>query len=152
MKPKEFIESVLINEMKDVVFRHPYLSFLLISVGVEFLGKCLLTDHQDWNDIRPEKAFEEGAGLLYKIDSRYKELNLRDELRNGFAHTFIPKSKIALSEVRSGAKNFQIHSSGKTVLVVEEFYRDFVVACREVINTGFSKEDKMNKEILYIGP
>lgn len=38
MKPKKFIESVLINEMKDVVFRHPYLSFLLISVGVEFLG------------------------------------------------------------------------------------------------------------------
>lgn len=110
-----------------------------------------MTDHQDWNNIRPEKAFEAGAELLYKIDSKYKELNLRDELRNGFAHTFIPKSKIALSEVRSGAKNFQIHGSGKTVLVVEEFYRDFVIACREVINYEFLKEDKMNRDILYIG-
>jgi hypothetical protein len=37
MKPKEFIEAVLINEMKDIVNKHPSLSFLLISVGIEFL-------------------------------------------------------------------------------------------------------------------
>ncbi len=75
MKPKEFIEVVLVNEMKDVVNRHPYLSFLLISVGIEFLGKCLLINHQNWNLIKANKAFEKGVESLYKIDKRYKELN-----------------------------------------------------------------------------
>jgi hypothetical protein len=151
MKPKEFIDGVLINEMKDIVNKHPYFSFLLISVGIEFLGKCLLTNHQNWNAIRANKAFTKGVEMLHKIDERYKELNLKDELRDGFAHTFLPKSKIALSEIRAGAKNFQIHGSGKTVLVAEEFYRDFVIACREVINAEFPENDKMNKEFLYIG-
>lgn len=151
MKPKEFIAGVLINEIKDVVDRHPYLSFLLIAVGIEFLGKCLLTDKQNWNDINPDTAFKKGMELMCKIEPQYSKHDLKGELRNGFAHTFLPKSKIALSEIKHGARNFQLNSSGQTVLVAEIFYRDFVIACQTIIHQKFPSEDKMNKEFIYVG-
>jgi len=151
MKPKEFIEHVLINEIKDVVDRHPYLSFLLISVGIEFLGKCLLVEKQNWNKIKPEKAFNKGLELMCNVDPEYSTINLKDELRNGLAHTFMPKSKIALSEIKHGARNFQKNNSGQTILVAEIFYRDFVKACRLIIEQEFPIEDKINKDFLYVG-
>jgi hypothetical protein len=151
MKPKEFIENVLINEIKDVVDRHAYLSFLLIAVGIEFLGKCLLIEKPNWNDIKPDAAFKKGMELICEIEPEYSKHNLKDELRNGFAHTLSPKSKIALSEIKHGAKNFQNNNSGQTILVAEIFYRDFVIACRHIIEKEFPKEDKMNKDFLYVG-
>lgn len=151
MKPKEFIKNVLINEIKDIVDNHPYLSFLLIAVGVEFLGKCLMTDKQDWHLIKPDAAFKKGMELMCEVDSEYSKHNLKDELRNGFAHTFLPKSKIALSEIKHGAKNFQQNRSGQTIIVAEIFYQDFVIACEHIIQKEFGQEDKMNKDFLYIG-
>jgi hypothetical protein len=47
MKPKEFIEVVLINELGEIVSHKPYISFALMAVGLEFLGKCIDTDEQD---------------------------------------------------------------------------------------------------------
>lgn len=151
MMPKDFIQSVLITEIKDVVDRHPYLSFLLICVGIEFLGKCHLIDsnYQDWNNINADKAFKKGAELIAEIDPRYEVIDLKNELRNGFAHTFLPKSKIALSEIRHGARNFQVQN-GQTIIVAEEFYRDFVIACKLTIEKPFPIDDKMNKEFLSI--
>ena len=76
-------------------------------------------------------------------------MNLK-ELRNGFAHTLIPK-KVLLSEVKHGTKHFDKDSSGKVVLVAEIFYRDFVIACQKILETEFGLEDKMNKDILKVG-
>lgn len=151
MNPKEFIRNVLISEIKDILNHHPYLSFALIAIGIEFIGKCMLTEYQDWNKIKPDKAFKKGYDMLIKVDMRYKNIDLKDELRNGFAHTFSPKSKIVLSEVKHGAKNFNQNSQGRIILVAEEFYRDFVLICHEVLKTEFDDKDKMNKGFLRIG-
>lgn len=151
MKPKEFIQNVLIDEMKDIVFRHAYLSFALISVGIEFIGKCALTECDHW-DIKPEekfKPFDKGVELMTNVDKRYADLNLKDQLRNGFAHTLLPKSKILLSEIHHGAKHFEKYED-KTVLVIEILYRDFVIACHEILKSKFDENDKMNKEFLTI--
>ena len=149
MKPKVFIEDVIIPEFRDIVFRHPYLSFAMISIGIEFLGKCMLVEKKTWY-IKPEIAFKKGKELLSSIDSNYLTVNLWD-LRNGFAHTLLPQ-KVLLSEVRHGIKHFDKDSSGKVVLVAEIFYRDFVIACQKVLETEFGLEDKMNKDILKVGP
>lgn len=149
--PKEFIQGVLINEMSDIVERHPYLAFALIAIGIEFLGKCHLTEHQDWNRIKPEKAFNKGLELLIEDEPTYRTLNLKNELRDGFAHTLLPKSKIALSEVRHGAIHFSQNSQGKTILVIEIFYRDFVQACQKILATKFPDNDKMNQQFIRIG-
>lgn len=151
MNPKEFIRNVLIAEIKDVLNHHAYLSFALISLGIEFIGKCMLTNFQDWDRIKPDKAFKKGYEMLIEVDERYQSIDLKNELRNGFAHTFLPKSKIALSEVKHGAKNFDKNSQGRTILVAEEFFRDFVLICQEVLETEFDEMDKMNKGFLRIG-
>ncbi len=85
------------------------------------------------------------------MDKRYKSIDLRGELRNGFAHTFIPKGKIVLSEVKNGDKNFTKNSLDQYILVAEEFYRDFVIACKIVQEKSYPEDNKMNKPLLRIG-
>jgi hypothetical protein len=148
MYPKEFIQHVLINEIGDIAKTHPYLSFTLIAIGIEFLGKCL-SDGQDWHKINSNRAFERDLALLAKEEPIYSQLNLRNELRNGFAHGLLPKSKLALSEVKNGDQHFS-EKDGKTVLVAEIFYRDFVVACKRILDQGFKAQDKMNIQLLKI--
>ena len=150
---KEFIKLYLIDEVKDIVFRHPYLSFVLMAVGIEFLGKCTWTDQKEW-DVKPEdnnKAFEKGLNLMIEIDQRYAGLDLKNQLRNGFAHTLLPKSEISLSEVNAGDEHFGKDFRGRTILVAEIFYRDFVIACKKVLNMQFSESDKMNKPFMEVG-
>jgi hypothetical protein len=121
MYPKEFIENVLINEMRDIVERHAFMSFLLISVGIEFLGKCLLTEHHNWHDIKPETAFNKGKELMATINPEYGNIDLKN-LRNGFTHTFLPKNQISLSERKHGAIHFSKTIHGGVILVAEDFY------------------------------
>lgn len=151
MYPKDFIKHVLINEYKDIVDRHAYLSFTLIAIGIEFLGKCMLSQHKDWNRISPDKAFNEGLKLLVAVDKKYGQLSLKNELRNGLAHTLMPKSKIVFSETKNGAIHFGLNSLNQTVLVAEIFYRDFVIACNMVLARQFPQTDKMNKLFMRVG-
>lgn len=150
MLPKEFIQVVLIDECKDIVERHAYISFAVIAIGIEFLGKCMLVNHKYWNDIKPEKAFNEGLKLLVKVDSRYGHLNLKRELRDGLAHTLLPKSKIDLVDSKHNLKHFGVNKYNQTVLVAEEFYSDFVKACKIVIEYEFAIGDKMNSDFLRL--
>jgi len=152
MMPKEFIQGVLINELHDIVKRHPYIAFSIIAIGIEFIGKCLMSTHQDWHNIPPDKAFDRGLSLMIEEEPAYLDLELRNELRNGFAHTLLPKSKIALSESKNGAKHFSLNSEGKTILVIEIFFRDFVKACQQVIKKDFPTNDKMSKVFIRVGP
>lgn len=38
---KEHIQNYWINEVSDLVRNHAFMSFGIIGVGIEFLGKCL---------------------------------------------------------------------------------------------------------------
>jgi hypothetical protein len=149
--PKEFIQEVLIDEYKDIVDRHTYIAFSLIAIGIEFLGKCMLTQYQDWHNIPADKAFNRGLDLMILDNITYGTLNLKDELRNGFVHTLSPKLNIALSEVRHGALHFSTTNEGKTILVIEIFYRDFVIACKRVLAENFPETDKMNIPFIGVG-
>ena len=150
--PKDFIRNVLIEELKDIVFKHAYLSFALIAVGIEYIGKCNMTTRQDWHNINPSNAFDEGLNLLSSNDQRYADenLNLKDSLRNGFAHTLSPKSKIGLSEIKHGTEHFKPASDGKITMVVEYLFADFVKVCNIILDKEFPENDKMNKPILEI--
>ncbi len=64
MLPKDFIQMVLIEGIGDVVKRHPYISFALVAIGIEFLGKCLLIEKNEWHNINASKAYESGAELM----------------------------------------------------------------------------------------
>lgn len=150
MYPKEFIKLALIDAFKEISERHPYISFGLICLGIELIGKCNLTNCPNWHDIKPDKAFKSGVELMTSIDSRYADIELKDELRNGFAHTLLPKSKILLGESKNGVVHFSKSDKGQVILVSETFYQDFAKACQKVIDKEFPPEDKMNKPFLHI--
>lgn len=76
---------------------------------------------------------------------------MKSRLRDGFAHTLLPKIGISMSEEKHGEEHFSINSRGKTVLVVEAFYKDFVKCCEIVLAKDFTVADKMNKSFLNIG-
>jgi len=50
LKPKEFIKSVLIDELGTMSVSYPYFAFVFMGIGIEFLGKCLATTRNDWNE------------------------------------------------------------------------------------------------------
>ena len=156
MYPKEFIKKVLIDEMQDVVAKHPYLAFVLICSGIEFLGKCIDTQTQNWNKHKTKgKQFKSSINKLFP--SKYREHSdlLYKQLRNGLVHSLTPKSRIGLF-----SKNDEIYykifnekhpifdeDKNRLKIGIEYFYNDFVEACKKVLVMEFS-EDKMDKPLL----
>ena len=160
--PKNFINQVLINEMQDIVIKHPYLAFLLICSGIEFLGKCIDKNNQHWDwDSKYQKAnppFDNAIKELFpkKYSLLLKKYSLRDQLRNGMIHILAPKSKIGLTQLKHDKngeiimKNHPFEQNGRLLLVIEYFYIDFVDACKKVLRMKFDSNDKMNKPFLSI--
>lgn len=153
MNPKEFINQVFIKELCRIKDNHPYIAFAIMAVGIEFLGKCLDTVNQDWNTARKSQYhFELAINKLnsLKIYRQYLvSYQLWDSLRNGFAHSFVPKATLSLSSKNETSHLFQ--NGSKINLKCEDFYSDFKNACSEIIKMDFSDpNDKMNKDLLSV--
>lgn len=117
---REFIEEYLIGHIGKIKEGYPYFAFLLMAVGIEFLGKCL-NEFEDWDDYKftkPSDNFDEG--LKVPSLNKYQNKNLYYELRCGLAHSFLTNNGLKLSD-KDGVVN------------CEEFYKDFESACREVL-------------------
>lgn len=156
---KEYIRQVLIGEIGDVVNHHKWLSFGLITAGIEFLGKCL-----DVADLDMHKEGFSGRDFRKAVDqlfpAEYKQYNdlentktftydLYTELRCGLNHSTLPKAKIALSErvhhkqlyisvdkslsAEIYAKKHLTVNGGVLILIAEDFFEDFKNACESVI-------------------
>lgn len=158
--PKDFIGEVLIVEISDIVHKHPYLAFLLICSGIEFLGKCSDVKLKKWDcKYNNGEHFKKGLSFFPKW---YRENKMKgfllDQLRNGLVHLFTPKSGVDL--ISKNDKIFlKIHYKDNIILkskrnrnyiVVEYLFFDFVEACKEVLKIKFSKRDKMNKQLLIV--
>jgi hypothetical protein len=154
MTPKQFIKQVFINELNKIKDSNPYIAFAIMAIGIEFLGKCLDTDNQNWNTPRKSKYhFELAIKKLSSLKIYKQYLNnyaLWNSLRNGFAHSFVPKNTLSLSSKNERA-HLSKHNNGLTInLKCEDFYEDFKNACSEVIQKEFKNEDKMNKNLLSL--
>lgn len=160
--PKDFIRQVLIDELQDIVVKHPYLAFLLICAGIEFLGKCIDNNQQKWDwDFKYQQKnppFDKAIKKLFskKYQKALAKYKLRDQLRNGLTHILAPKSKIGLTQIKHDKNgeitinNHPFEQDGKLILVIEYFYIDFVDACKKVLSMNFKKDDKMNKPFLNV--
>lgn len=143
MNQKEYIQNVLIDEIGDIVSRHAFLSFGLITSGIELLG--ILIDEKN-NFFQKDKSGERFRAAIDKLFPReysvYNDIgntkrlkyDLYSELRCGLNHGTIPKTTIGLSERKYGEKHLSIRKDGLLVLVVENFYDDFRTACHKVID------------------
>jgi hypothetical protein len=152
LKPKDFIQSVLIDELGTMINSHPYISFIIMGIGIEFLGKAIDTSLNDWNVRgRSQHDFENAIKTIPAL-KRYEPYlatyTLYDSLRCGLAHSIAPKNKVTLSSKEEQAH--LVKSAGQINLKVEDFYQDFELACKHVINQPYPASDKMEKDFLYV--
>ncbi len=152
LKPKDFIKSVLISEFGSMIDEHPYISFIVMGIGIEFLGKCINSTLSDWNvSGRSKKDFENAIKTipsLQKYESILTTHDLYGSFRCGLAHAVSPKIKITLSS--KNEKGHMVEESGRLNLKVENFYGDFKSACEYVINNSYPSNDKMNGDFLEV--
>ncbi len=158
MYPKQFIQQVFITEFEKLTETNPYITFALMGIGIEFLGKCLDVNQKDWNKGGSEKNFNKAIDTLnsfkkYRTPIRVK-YKLWDSLRNGFAHSFVPKKHLGLSSKNEMKHMIEYEQNGtpKINLRCEDLYVDFKGACIEVINKDFTIHinNKMNRQLLSV--
>lgn len=166
--PKEFISIVFINELKELVElnKYPYQCFILISTGIEFLGKCINNNLKSWEQTAPnikKRTSKKGFGVkenflmaINNLDSfnKYldycgdeKEFDLYKYFRCGFAHSYKPEGKISVARERG--VHLKIFKNN-LIIGLPEFAEDFFDACNEVIEKDFPPTDKMNQVYLYV--
>lgn len=156
MYPKQFIQTVLITELESVVKTSPWLGFICISSGIEFLGKCIDTDYpSDWN--QPGRSRPNFKDAIEKLNAltKYRPLltrpnfDLYSEFRCGLVHACAPKDNISLSH-GTEEKPTILGQTGEINFNADELYEDFKSACEEVINMNFAQPNKMNEAKIYI--
>lgn len=151
--PKDYIKEVLINEIKDITEKHPYLSFGVICSGVEYLGICL-DDGSGWTDTRKSSRHFKDA-IVELFPAHYTPLKdaLYSSLRCGLIHSQLPGG-YSLTEARkdkTGNLNYADHLiKDSQVIVIEYFYDDFKNACEKIIAQQFSLNSKMSKPFLNV--
>ena len=119
---RKFIEDYLITQIGEIKQGYPYFAFLLISAGIEFLGKC--QNYYDWDDsskIRPNVNFN--YGLKIGPLKKYANMDLFNKLRNGLAHALLIKQGINVSQ-----------GDYPNALNSDTLYADFKEACESVLN------------------
>lgn len=117
---REFIQNYLIDQIGDIKDRHPYFAFLLMAVGIEFLGRCQSTNA--WNDRhKPSDYFNDGLAVPPLCQYAKKYPDLYRKLRCGLAHAYRPDG-IILS-----------NKEGVSDISCDDFYADFVAACRNIL-------------------
>ena len=157
MNPKDFINTVFVHETGDLANSHHYIAFMVMGMGIEFLGRCLDSAAEEWHEeMVSRKRFEEAVNKLKALE-KYRELigkntpfDLYGSLRCGLVHSGAPKYEITLSS--KGEMGHMVkHTDGNRInLRCEDFYVDFKQACEEVINHNFPDKDKMNKSFLSV--
>lgn len=129
---REFIQETLIKEFADIVNgekEHNYISFLLISCGIEFLGKCMAPVGTDWHHRASEQYFKQGVSLF---PDPYKQQDIDDVLyhglRCGICHALLPKNELIVSSTEEQDLN-----GNPLHLNIHTFYNDFKQACTTLL-------------------
>lgn len=156
--PREFIYKIYIENLGQIVDKgYFYISFGLIGIGIEFLGKCIRTKQNPvWET--PNQGRQNFEAAITELMVNYKpyvgansQYDFADNLRNGMAHAFRPKGKLELTfrkEAKEhGWEHGKINQLGRLVICCEDLYEDFRNACNQVIrrveNQEFPSGDKI---------
>jgi len=133
MSLKEVGDSFFNEDMENFIKRQPYMSFVILSGMIEFLGKCFSrrNDFQESNhskgdyydvinnleSLQKYKIFNEG-------DEKEKRNHMYKELRCGMVHALLPKTKIKLTSTDNELRNYTIGA--------RELYSDIKNAWEEI--------------------
>jgi hypothetical protein len=164
LKISEFIDQVLIDELCGLVDSNisPYLCFILLSIGIEFIGtfwesiKYKNTKIKyEQNDDRHKKRYIYAMELFPKRRGRQyvgKGADLYKYLRCGMAHVLLSDPIFRLTTQSESPTVEHLKKKGSiTYLVLEPFTRDFVSACNKLINEFKEPKNKyLDKNVLEI--
>lgn len=132
MNVQDFIKQLYIKEIGEIKNEHPYMAYMVIGAGIEFLGKVLeQTSRNDWfaehhSSVDFKKAVSDLQGL--KKYEKIKDV-LYTHLRCGLLHSSVPKADLKL-----GDKNAEEEiSTPPYILNIDAFYEAFKNACNDVI-------------------
>jgi len=153
MTAKQFIETFFIAQVGEVVDTIPYMAFVVMGIGIEYLGKCL-TKEKLQDEEKSRERFEDAISTIPAL-SKYKpftgkgnKFDLYSSLRCGLAHAAAPKYPIKLSSKNEEA-HLTIHDNGNRLnLRCEDFYDDFKRACEEVIQMPDPIMSKLSRPFL----
>lgn len=151
LNAKQFIQTVFIDELGCLVDSKPYHSFMLMSIGIEFLGKCIDKNLVHWNERASLKYFKNAISKipsLKKYECYLKSYNFYNSFRSGLVHAGAPTFSITLSS-KNQTEHLVIQNE-RLNLKVEDFYADFKMACEFVINENYSNDNKMVNSFLKI--
>lgn len=142
MTAKDFIKKELIDGIGAIVKDHPYIACIVMSCGIEFLGKCMDTN-SPWDNNNPNKYFSDAIDALFpdSYKTTFQRKDLYSSLRCCLIHRFSPKENIALSNGGQHLQEISINGVNRIVINCAQLYEDFKKACNTVI-----KDSKYNQK------
>ncbi len=131
---KDFIEEYLIKQIGEIKDSYPYLACILMSVGLELLGKSI--NHRPWTESGYSRTdFNTAIRELPK----YASLDLYDNLRCNMAHSMRVDSIILTNNAGKYAD-----------LPVSDFYADFRKLCLRVAGGEFPNQTSPSEEFFRV--
>ena len=139
------IEAVTINEFKSIIYDHKgaaFSKFLLLAVGIEYLGACL-DDFPFDEPKESENRFNKSLKKLFpksygEFAKKSAKVYLFEEFRCPFVHQLRPGKKISLTHrlesKKEGTSHLHYIKNGGLVLVLEDLFDDFEKASKKLIN------------------
>ncbi len=155
---KQFMRTVLIDEMQAVVKVSPWLGAICMSSAIEFFGKCINensptvwdksgTVREDFErSIRNLASLKDYRAYL-KAESN-GTFDLYDEMRCGLVHCFAPKGKLRFSHAQGGGTI--LRADGILNINVDEMVVHITRACEEIIAMKFESTNKVEQPRIYV--
>ena len=135
----------ILDEMQDIVERHPYHAFALLSILIEVIGKSINND-DDWQHFEPKgKDFNAALTSCLALQKYQNIKGLYGILRCGMNHAFLPKEGIKLAPDNNDLVN--------NIIGCKELYDDIKDAWDSIITGGTKSSKDLSKPIMSIeGP
>ncbi len=119
--------SYYVKRISHIIRKEPFLSIILISCGIEFLGKCINAHVAKWNEPSHSKEDFESAINKYDAFKAYRswlqKYRLYNNLRCGTVHSLMTSTNIKLV-------NIGPHNEMNDVLTfsADQYFKDFSAA------------------------
>lgn len=155
MTLKNLLQTVFIDELGEVVVKHPYIAFITMGNGIEILGKCLSSSSLDEENVS-RKRFEDAIENLsafapYRpLIGKTNNFDLYKSLRCGLTHTLIPKAPVTLSSKGEMSHLIFYGTPSRVNLRCENFYEDFKMACDEIFCMSGDVAYKLSQVVLNV--
>lgn len=142
---KQYIEKYIMASVEDLVEREQHLpAFLMISCGIEFLGKCIGSkpfEDRDYQGGNFKNALASFSSLNKYILNC--SIDIYTNLRCGIVHSLLPDNNIMLVEGKNNLPN---------VIGLKDLKDDFITACNDLLTDVCHMGDNksLNDTICYI--